>query len=66
MKLRLGSPHLGAFLHRHSHAGHRPRSYEGLLRAVQLVLMVVVALFCAKLIAGGAVLLMRALSGFLT
>ena len=66
MKLRLGSPHLGAFLHLSSHPARRPRNYEGLLRAGQLVLMVVVALFCAKLIAGGAVLAMRALSGWLT
>jgi len=65
MKLRLAAPHLPAFLHRHSHARPQRRSHEGILRVFQLILMVVVALFCAKLIAGGAVLALRALSGFI-
>jgi hypothetical protein len=71
MKLRFASPNFAALLHRPVHPHpvrhHQPRrSYEGLLRAIQLVLMVVVALVCAKLIATGAVLALRAFSGFLS
>lgn len=66
MKLRLASPNLSAFLHRPSHLGQRWRGHEGILRVIQLVLMVVVALFCAKLIAGGAVLALRTFSSFLS
>lgn len=71
MKLRFASPNFAALLHRpvrhHPVRHHQPRrSHEGVWRAIQLVLMVVVALVCAKLIATGAVLALRAFSGFLS
>ena len=66
MKLHLPSPHLPQWLHRPRHLGQRWHSLEGAGRVVQLVLMVLLALFCAKLIAGGAILALRALSGIVT
>lgn len=66
MKLRLASPNLSAFFHRPTHLGQYWRGHEGVFRVIQLVLMVVVALFCAKLIAGGAVMALRAFSSFLS
>jgi len=71
MKLRFASPNLAALLHRpvrhHPVRQHQARrSHEGVWRAIQLVLMVVFALFCAKLIATGAVLALRSFSGFLS
>lgn len=71
MKLRLASHNLAALLHRSTHVRstrvrHHQRSHEGIFRLIQLVLMVVVALFCAKLLASGVILAMRAVSGFLS
>jgi len=66
MKIRLASPNLAALFHRPTHLGSHLRGHEGIFRVIQLVLMVVVALFCAKLIAGGAVMALRALSGFIS
>lgn len=66
MKHRFAAPNLAAFLHRPSHLGQPRRGHEGILRVIQLVLMVTLALFCAKLIAGGAVMAMRALGGFIS
>lgn len=66
MKLRLAPPHLSSLFHRSPQAGTRRRGHEGLLRTIQLVVMVVVALFCAKLIAGGAVMALRAIGGLLS
>lgn len=76
MNLRLASHNLAALLHRSTHLRsthvrstpvrpHR-RSHEGIFRVIQLVVMVVVALFCAKLLASGVILAMRALSGFMS
>ena len=66
MKVRLAPPNLAALFHRPTHLGSHLRGHEGLFRVIQLVLMVVVALFCAKLIAGGAVMALRAISGFIS
>lgn len=71
MKLRFATPNLAALLHRpvrhHPVRQHQPRrSHEGIFRVIQLVLIVLVALFCAKLIATGAVMALRAFSGFLS
>lgn len=66
MKLRLASPNLSAFFHRPTHLGQFWRGHEGVFRVIQLVLLVVVALFGAKLIAGGAIMALRAFSGFLS
>lgn len=66
MKLRIGTPHLPAFLHRHDRSGQSAHGHEGIFRVIQLVLMVVVALVGAKLIAGGAVLAVRMISGYMS
>ena len=66
MKLRLGTSHLSDFLHRPARHGHGWRDHEGIFRAIQLVLMVVVALVGAKLIAWVAIEALRAVSGFLS
>ena len=66
MKLRLGSPHLPSFLHRSTGLGRHLHGHETALRIVQLIVIVVLALVGARLIAEGAMVLVRAVSGFMS
>lgn len=66
MKLRPASLHFALPFHGPLRFGRRWRGHELLLRILQLVLLIALALPAAKLIAHGVALAVRTIAGFLS